>query len=54
MSTSDVEQQKKMAVSPNLDDVDESTEGVFYIQNVWIVDDATGVPVGIKHNVTFT
>ncbi len=54
MATVDAEQDKKMTVSPNLDDVYESTDGVYYNQNVWILDEATGMPVGVRHNVTFT
>ena len=54
MSTTDVNQQKKKVISPNLDDVYDATDGVYYVQNVWIIDDATLQPVGVKQEVTFS
>lgn len=48
------EQEKEMVISPNLDDIEETTEGVYYVQNVWRIDEATLRPVGMTHNVTFT
>jgi len=54
MAVVTAEQEKKMTVSPNLDDVDETTEGVYYIQNVWRIDEATGMTVGVQMNVTLT
>jgi hypothetical protein len=54
MAVVTAEQEKEMVISPNLDDVEETTEGVYYIQNVWRIDEATGMPVGTTHNVTLT
>ena len=52
--TIEADQTREMIISPNLDDVDETTDGVYYDQNVWILDEATLMPVGVRHNVTFT
>ena len=48
------EQEKEKVISPNLNDVVPPTNGVYYIQNVWKIDEATGMPVGTTHNVTLT
>ena len=54
MAVVTTEQEKKMTVSANLDDVDETTEGVYYTQNIWRIDENTGMAVGVQMNVTFT
>ena len=54
MATVEAEQEKEKVISPNLDDVDETTNGVYYIQNVWQIDEATGRHVGTRMNVTFS
>ena len=54
MAVVEAEQEKEKVISPNLKDVDETTNGVYYIQNVWQIDEATGRPVGTRMNVTFS
>ncbi len=54
MATVEVEQKREKIISPNLDDVDDTTDGVYYNQLVWQIDEATGQPVGTRLNVTLS
>lgn len=51
MATTTVEQEKKMMISPTLNETDSTTGGVYYTQNVWVIDEDTLCPVGTQMNV---
>lgn len=51
MST-DVEQENKMLISPTLDDTVPSTNGVYYVKNIYEVDSTNLTPVGFRQEIT--
>lgn len=52
MATTEIEQEKKMVVSPTLKERIAATNGIYYVQCVWIIDDKTNLPVGVRQNIT--
>lgn len=48
----DTEQENKMLISPTLDDTVSSTDGVYYIKNIHIVDSTNFTLVGTRQQIT--
>lgn len=52
MARTDVEQTYEQVISPRLDDVVPSTDGIYYVKNIYEVDSTNLTAVGFRHEIT--